>query len=82
MKPDQIAQIRAFVANKAMFEAVCSVLQPAEEFGLGVVDQDDAEYGRSVRVWVGARDLIKARIAELKRLASTNPQPPTQNQAR
>lgn len=74
--------IRAFVSNQPMFEAVMRVLQPSEEIAMGVPHDDDAEYGRAVKAWVGARDLVRARIADLRRIASGNPQPAPQNEAR
>lgn len=57
---DDREQIKAFVDNPAMFAAVTRVLNPVEEIASGLPIQDDAEYGRAVRAWVGARELVKA----------------------
>lgn len=76
-------QIKAFVENKPMLEAVGRVLLPDEPFAIGVdFDKDDAEYGRAVKAWVGAREIIEVRIADLLRIASSNPQPAPKNEAR
>jgi hypothetical protein len=82
MTKDEIQQIKAFVENKPMFDAVCKVLQEEEVFAHDVKDQDDAAYGREVRAWVKARSIISERIVKLVRLSSTNPQPASTNQAR
>jgi hypothetical protein len=74
--------IKAFVENAPMFEAVRKVLLPDEEFASGIPIADDAEYGRAVRAWVGARDLVRNRFNDLKRIASGNPQPNVGNGAR
>lgn len=79
----QKAQVRLFLANKSMVEAVCAALLPDEPFAEGVdKTKDDAEYGRAVKVWIGTRDLIEQRFAQLKQLSSTNPQPAQENPSR
>ncbi len=70
---EEQAQIKAFIDNPVMSAAVFRVLLPDEEIAAGVPIQDDAEYGRAVKAWVGARDLVRARINDLKRMAR-NPQ--------
>ena len=75
-------QIKAFVENEVMFAAIERILLPEEAIAAGLPLADDAEYGRAVRAWVGARELVKARLAELRRIASTNPQPQPKNEAR
>ncbi|MBX3498113.1 MAG: hypothetical protein KF889_01615 [Alphaproteobacteria bacterium] len=80
---DQQRQIRAFIENKPMAAAVLAVLMPDdEELGAGVPLADDAEYGRAVKVWRGARDLMRERVSELERIAFRNPQPVPSNPAR
>lgn len=77
-------QIKSFVDNEAMFKAVERVLNPTdEELAMDVQTAlDDAAFGRAVKAWVGARELVKTRLAELRRIASTNPQRQPQNEAR
>jgi hypothetical protein len=88
MKLSQVQQdqIRAFVANGPMKDAVLAVLldeeQGADSFG--EIDRaiDDAEYGRKVKVWAETRALVRSRFEELARIASSNPQAVPENQAR
>ena len=76
-------QIKALMANNAMVEAVKRVMLPESET-LDAIDDhlDDAEYGRRVRVFREVRKLISDRFATLARIASNNPQPEPQNEAR
>jgi hypothetical protein len=74
-------QIKAFINNPAMSAAVFKALLPLEDFG-DRPDLPDAEYGRALRVWIGTRDLVRARIEDLKRIASGNPQAKPVNEAR
>ena len=77
------AQIAIFIGNQPMMDAVKRVLLPEEPLATDLdPSRDDAEYGRAVKAWVGARKLITDRFAELGRIASSNPQPPQQNEAR
>jgi hypothetical protein len=79
-------QIRAFVANGPMKDAVLAVLldeeQAADSFN--TIDRaiDDAEFGRKVKVWAEARALVRSRFDDLARIASSNPQAVPENQAR
>ena len=79
-------QIRAFIANQPMKDAVLAVLldeeQGAESFN--AIDRaiDDAEFGRKVKVWAETRALVRSRFEELARIASSNPQPASVNDAR
>jgi len=76
-------QIRAFIGNPAMVAAVESVLIPEQDPTAGVDTKlDDAEYGRAVKANVLADEKMRARFAELQRIASSNPQPAPVNEAR
>jgi hypothetical protein len=80
---DDKAQIKAFVDNAKMFDAVKRVLLPdLPDFSTLDRTKDDAEYGRKVKVAVESHETIKEHFSTLQRLASTNPQPATENPAR
>ena len=81
------ALIRAFVENKTMAAAVLKALLREQEADNDLATDisraiDDAEYGRKVKVWIEARVLIERRFTDLKRIASGNPQPNVENEAR
>lgn len=79
----QKAQIRAFLANPAMVDAVQAALMPVEPFASGLdMQRDDAECGRAVKVWAEARALIQQRFNEMRKIAHTNPQPAPENGSR
>jgi hypothetical protein len=79
----QKTQIRAFLVNPAMVEAVRAALMPTELFADGVdKTKDDAEYGRAVKVWVEARAMIEQRFNEMRQIAPTNPQTVQENPSR
>jgi hypothetical protein len=81
-KEDQ-QQIKAFVANPAMVEAVRRVLLPERDVALEAdLALDDAMYGRLVKARVIADTMLRDRFAELQRIASSNPQPAPKNEAR
>lgn len=86
LTPEQQAQLRVFVANGPLKEAVLSVLLDDEDTANSFdnIDRsiDDAEYGRKVKVWAETRTLVRSRFDEMSRIASSNPQPAFENQAR
>jgi len=82
MTDEEMRLIKSFVENKPIYEAVCRVLLQEEVIAHDIPDQDDAAYGRAVRVWVKARELINERLVQLVRISSTNPQPSPMNHAR
>lgn len=83
ISPQDQLQIKAFIENQPMADAVRRVLMGEEEFACSIETTfDDALYGRAVKVWVSARALMRSRFDELTRIASRNPQPPPRNEAR
>jgi hypothetical protein len=89
---DDVQQIKAFVKNKKMFEAVRRVLLSGmigENFAhtnwIWNIDikKSDAEYGAEVKTTRKALEWINGGLDEMKRIASvSNPQPPKKNEAR
>ena len=79
----QIDQIKAFIGNQPMVDAVLAVLTPERDEALETnIDLDDAQYGRLVKARVIATTILNERVVVLRRIASNNPQPAPKNEAR
>lgn len=91
MSDDDKAQIKAFVDNTAMFDAVRRVLLSGmlgEDFAsknwVFAIDKklSDSAYGKQVKVSARALEFIDAAFSDMRRVASSNPQPEQVNEAR
>ena len=91
MTPEQRQHIKAFVDNQPMFEAVRGVLLQgmlgpkfaSENWVFAVDDKlDDAAFGNEVKITRKALQWLDRGLNDMKRIASSNPQPAPKNEAR
>jgi hypothetical protein len=91
MTAEQRQLIKAFVENEPMFNAVRAVLLQgmlgekfASENWVFAVDEklDDAAFGNEVKVTRKALQWLDRGLNDMRRIASSNPQPSQQNEAR
>jgi hypothetical protein len=91
MTPEQRQLIKAFVENEPMFNAVRDVLLQgmlgdkfaSENWVFGIDEKlaDDA-YGNQVKTTTKALQWLNRGLNDMKRIASSNPQPAPINEAR